>query len=195
MSTYQDIDIYGTDNADGTPVTYYGVDAVKNALYQWINSKTGEYLMNPGYGGPLDNFAFKTLSNENLFNLRIQLLTSINNEFSPTVVVEDIIVTPDYEHRITQVDVIYTIPQEGTADSISLFLNTKYSTSSFEYEDVAYVDFNLYEFVRIKKPDQSSARLIYDYELNNWKWGRYKLVNLVPTDPYFADILTICNGS
>jgi hypothetical protein len=195
MAVIQDIDIYGRDNPDGTPVTYYAASAIKNALYQWVNSKRGDYLMNPDLGGALDNFAFKTLNNDNLFNLKVQLYTSISKDFSPSIKIEEINIIPDYENRLTEIEIIYSIPSEGEADSVSLFLNTKYSANYFEYEEVTLTEFNLYEFVRIKKPDQSSARLMYDYELNSWKWGRYKLINLTPSDSYFSEILLICNGS
>jgi hypothetical protein len=195
MAVFQDIDLYGRDNADGTPITYYSADAIKNALTQWANSKRGDYLMAPGAGGALDNFVFKTLTTENLLILKTQLLTALVNQFSPSITVIDITITPDYQNRITEIEVTYSIPEEGITDSIALFINTAFSTTSFEYEIVSYIEHNLLEFVTIKKPDQSSNRLIYDYDINSWKYGKYKFVNLLPTDPYFTDILFICNGS
>lgn len=195
MSTYHDIDLFGKDNNDGTPRTYYSANAIKNALYQWMNSKRGEYLMNPYAGGPLDNFVFKTMNADTLLILRMQLLTSLKTEFSPTISIESIDIIPDYENRLTEIEVVYTIPTEGVTDKVSLFINTKYSVNTFEYEIVDYVGHNLLEFVTIKKPDQSSNRLLYDYDLNAWKWGKYKLTALTPLDPYFSDILLICNGS
>lgn len=195
MATYQDIDLFSRDNSDGTPVTYYAADAIKNALYQWMNSKRGEYLMNPSAGGPLDSFTFKTMNRDALLILRMQLMTALVNEFSPAISVNSIDILPDYENRLTEIEVVYTIPSEGVTDKVSLFINTKYSVNTFEYEIVDYTGHNLLEFVTIKKPDQNSSRLIYDYDLNAWKWGKYKLVALVPSDPYFSDILLICNGS
>jgi len=195
MSTYQDIDLYSRDNKDGTPVTYYAASAIKNAMNQWINSKRGEYLMNPFAGGALDNFAFKTLNPENFMTLKMRLMTALMNEFSPEVTIQALNIIPDYENRITEIEVVYSIPNEGTTDALSLFLNTKFSTNSFEYEEVLYIEDNLLEFVTIKKPSISSSRLIYDYDLNSWKWNKYKLVNLLPTDSKFTDILIVCNGS
>lgn len=195
MATFHDIDLYGRNQGNGSPIVYYSSDAIKNALLQWINSKKGDYIMNPGAGGILDTFLFKTLNDENIFLFRTQLLTALTNRFSPSITNIEINVTPDYENRMVEIDITYTIPQEGVSDTIAVFLNSRYSKTSFEYEDVALTGFNLKEFFTIKKPDQSSARLIYDYELNSWKWGKYKLTELEPTDPYFADILIIANGS
>ena len=192
---YQDIDLYGRDNNNGTPVTYYAANAIKNALNQWVNSNRGDYLMNPFAGGALDAFAFKTLNPESYMPLKMQLMTALINEFSPTISIEALNIIPDYENRITEIEVIYSIPNEGVTDSLSLFLNTKYSTNSFVYEEVTYIEDNLLEFVTIKKPSMSSSRLIYDYDLNSWKYGKYKLVNLLPTDSHFTDILLVCNGS
>jgi hypothetical protein len=195
MSSYHDLDLYGRDNANGSPIVYYGVDAIKNALNQWINSKRGDYLMSPAEGGALDVFQFKALTADNIFKLRLQLLTALTNQFAPAINIDSIEVTPDYENRMTQIDIIYTIPQEGKTDTLEVFLNSQYNTISFEYQDVDLAGYNLKEFFVIKKPDQSSARLIYDYELNDWKWGKYKLTALTPSDPYFTEILIIANGS
>jgi hypothetical protein len=195
MPQYQDIDLYGRDNADGTPLMYYAANAIKNALTQWMNSKRGEYLMNPVAGGPLDVFLFKTLTADNVMILKAQLLSALTVDFAPSISVQDITIEVDVKRNITEIEIFYTIPQEGISDSVSLFLNTKYSINTFEYEDIDYVGSNLYEFVKLKKPDLSSSKLLYDYEINSWKWGKYKLIALVPTDPYFGDILMICNGS
>jgi len=195
MSVMQDIDLYGRDNTDGTPITYYSANAIKNALTQWANSRRGDYLMQPGAGGALDNFAFKTLTSENILILKTQLLTALVNQFSPSITVLDITIEPDYQNRITEIEVTYSIPDEGVTDSVSLFINSAFSTVSFEYEIVNYIEHNLLEFVTIKKPDQSSNRLIYDYDLDSWKFGKYKFPLLLPTDPYFTDILLVCNGS
>jgi hypothetical protein len=195
MAVYQDVDLYGRDNTDGTPITYYSANAIKNALTQWANSKRGDYLMVPGAGGALDNFAFKTLTSENILILKTQLLTALVNQFSPSITVIDISITPDYQNRITEIEVTYSIQEEKVTDSVSLFINTAFSTASFEYETVNYIEQNLLEFVTIKKPDQMANRLIYDHEINSWKWGKFKFISLTPSDPYFTDILIVCNGS
>jgi hypothetical protein len=192
---YHDIDLYGGENANGSPIVYYGVDAIKNALNQWINSKRVDYLMSPSEGGALDVFQFKALTTDNLFKLKLQLLTALTNQFAPTISIDSIEITPDYENRMTQIDIIYSIPQEGKTDNLEIFLNSHYSTASFEYQDVDLTGYNLKEFFIIKKPDQSNTRLIYDYELNSWKWGKYKLTALTPSDPYFTEILIIANGN
>jgi hypothetical protein len=195
MPIYEDIDLYSRDNPDGSAISYYAEDAIKNALNQWVNSKKGDYLMNPTAGGPIDSFIFKTMTDSNIFSIRFQLLSALTNEFSPAITVNDIIITPDYENRMTEIEIIYSIPSEGSSDRLSVFVNSNYSVNAFEYEDVAYIEQNLLEFVTIKKPDLSSNRLLYDHELNSWKWGKFKFINLLPTDPYFSDILLICNGS
>jgi phage baseplate assembly protein W len=195
MPTFHDLDIYGRDNSNGSPIVYYGADAIKNALTQWINSKRGDYLMNPNAGGALDIFLFKSLSEDRLFTLKAQLLSLLTNQFAPAIEINSIEITPDYTIRAVVIDIYYYIPKEGLSDNIEVFVNSQYSKTNFEYEDISLVGFNLYQFVTIKKIDQSSSRLIYDYDMNSWKWGRYKLINLLPTDEYFTDILIIINGS
>ena len=195
MPVYQDLDIYARDNANGEPIVYYSTQAIKNAVTLWIASKRGDYLMAPEAGGPLDVAQFKTMTPEVLQNLKFQLLNALTIEFGSTLEVQSIDFIPDYQNRILEISIIYTIPSEGIIDSISLFTNNNYETSNFQYITVEYVGDNLYEFFVIKKPDQRDNRLIYDYEMDMWKWGKYKFPNLTPLDSRFEDILIIANAS
>ncbi len=195
MPVYQDIDIYSRDNVNGEPITYLGTDAIKNAISLWLSSKRGDYLMEPSAGGPLDVAQFKTMTPENLQNLQFQLLTALSTEFQPSVNVQSIDFFPDYQNRMLEIRIIYSIPGEGVIDSVSLFTNNNYETVNFEYTSVDYVGDNLYEFFIIKKPDQRQNKLLYDYDLGSWKWGKFKFPNLTPLDTRFEDILIIANAS
>lgn len=195
MPVYQDIDLYGRENPDGSPVTYTSVDAIKHALFQWVNSSRGDYVMNPTAGGALDSFVFKSLNASNFNMLRFELLTALTTRFAPSITVNSIDLIPDYDNRMMEVQISYSIPAEGVSDTLSIFTNSNYSYNTFEYEDVAYTGENLYQFFVIKKADLASSRLIYDYDLDAWKWSKYKLINLLPTDPYFTQILALANGS
>lgn len=195
MPVYQDIDIYSRDNVNGEPITYLSTDAIKNAISLWLSSKRGDYLMEPSAGGPLDVAQFKTMTPENLQNLQFQLLTALSTEFQPSVNVQSIDFFPDYQNRMLEIRIIYSIPGEGVIDSVSLFTNNNYETVNFEYTSVDYVGDNLYEFFIIKKPDQRQNRLLYDYDLGSWKWGKFKFPNLTPLDTRFEDILIIANAS
>lgn len=195
MPVHQDIDIYARDNASGEPITYLGAAAIKNAVTFWLSSKRGDYLMEPTAGGPLDVSQFKTMNPDNLQNLKFQLLTALSTQFQPSIEIQSIDFFPDYQNRMLEIRIVYSIPGEGVIDIVSLFTNSNYETVNFEYTPVDYVGDNLYEFFVIKKPDQRQNRLIYDYEMNNWKWGKFKFPNLTPLDPRFEDILIIANAS
>lgn len=193
MSNFQDIDMYGDKKANGDLKEYIGSDAIKNALQLWLSSKRGEFLNNPSVGGPLDSFVFKSMNIDNLTTLRFGLWSEIDNNFSPAIELIDIIITPDYNNKVTEIEVIYIIPDTGEQGQVTIFTNSQYSYNQFNYVDVEEIGENLKTFFQIKKPSMTSARLLYDYDGNFWKWGKYKLVNLVPTDPYFEEILIIAN--
>ena len=193
MATYQDIDIYGELNPNGELKTYAGKDAIKNALQLWLSSKKGEYLLNPGLGGPLDTFSFKTMNEESLTILRFQLMSAIDTEFTPAIRLTNVLFNPDFQNRILEIILAYQIEETGEQGEVTVFMNTQYSYRNFNYEEVTEVGENLKTFFTIKKPNMMDKRLLFDNEGSFWKWGKYKLVNLTPFDPCFEDILIIAN--
>ncbi len=193
MATYQDIDIYGELNPSGELKTYTGEDAVKNALQLWLSSKKGEYLLNPGLGGPLDAFSFKTMNEESLTILKFKLMSAIDTEFTPAIRLTNVLFNPDFQNRILEIILAYQIEDTGEQGEVTVFTNTQYSYKNFNYEDILEVGENLKSFFTIKKPSMTDKRLLFDNEGSFWKWGKYKLVNLTPFDPCFEDILIIAN--
>lgn len=193
MATYHDIDIYGELSLSGELKTYAGEDAVKNALQLWLSSKKGEYLLNPGLGGTLDAFSFKTMNEESLTILKFQLMSAIDTEFSPAIRLTNVLFNPDFQNRILEIILAYQIEDTGEQGEVTVFTNAQYSYRNFNYEDILEVGENLKSFFTIKKPSMTDKRLLFDNEGSFWKWGKYKLVNLTPFDPCFEDILIIAN--
>ena len=195
MAVIQDIDIWGLEDSVGTGKEYFASEAVKNALQLWLGTKKGEYLMNPSGGGALDNMVFKTMSPQTILVLKFQLMNALNKDFSPALTINSIEFIPDFNNRLLEIDVYYTIQTTGISDNITLFTNSNYSVNNFEYESVTDTGDNLYEFFRIKKPSMISSKLIYDHDANFYKFGKYKFPNLTPADSRFDDILMLANGS
>jgi len=191
MSVFHDVDVYGEKLANGTIKEYIGSEAIKNALLLFLSSKKSEFLNEPELGGPLDGFVFKSMSDSDL--QKFELWTLITNEFSPSLELVDIEITPDFNNRITEIVVSYIIPNSGDMGITTIFTNNEYGYKNFKYEEVELIEENLKEFFLIKKPSMPDKRLLFDNEGLFWKWGKYKLVNLTPLDPYFEEILIIAN--
>jgi phage baseplate assembly protein W len=139
VATYQDVDIYGELNPNGELKTYAGKDAIKNALQLWLSSKKGEYLLNPGLGGPLDTFSFKTMNEESLTILRFQLMSAIDTEFAPAIRLTNVLFNPDFQNRILEIILAYQIEETGEQGEVTVFMNTQYSYRNFNYEEVTEV--------------------------------------------------------
>lgn len=197
MPISMDIDLWGNEQPNGQAVEYFASEAVKNALQLWVAVKRGEYLMNPSEGGALDNIPFKTLNQQTFMTLKFQLMNALTNDFSPQIKIRDIQFIPDYNNRILEIDVFYTIVETGISDNITLFTNSDYAVNNFEYEDVVFTGDNLVEFFNIKKPSMTNARLVMDYDMGMWKWGKYRFPNIaLPRDKeLLEEIFIIANGS
>ena len=190
---HRDIDLHGIENADGSPKEYVGIQAIKNALYVFLSSKTGDYLMSPQSGGILDRMVFKTMTPDFLENIKTILKVELEEHF-PMISMENVLITPDHLNRFVQITVYYSIPSEGIMnDSVDVFYNAEYSTNSFTYEDIDYKGDQLLDFMKLKKPEFSNSKLVFDYDGGFWKWGKYKFTNLLPNTDEFEDLIILAN--
>lgn len=193
MATLHDIDIWGRNDEQGNPVEYFDQAAIKNALTCWLTSKKGEYLNNPIEGGVLDYALFKTMNDENLENLHFKIKNALINRFTPTLEIVKIELVPNYEERYLEININYINPINLQQESVSIYVNTFNPETRFEYQDIEYTGINLRNFIIIKKTDNAQHKLLFDPQLNCWVYGYFKLINLTTEDPYFEEILRICN--
>lgn len=191
---YTDIDLYGRESNPGTALEYFDIHAISNALYLWLTSDNGDFLYNPSVGGILKNFNFKRMDNAHLYKIKLNLLSSFTDYFSDALVIDDIIFTPDYQNRILEIKITYHDIRTNQSDDLIVYVNSNFAYKRFEYETVEYSGENLYRFVQITIPSYSTEKLAYDANMLVWRWGKYLLSSLSPTDPYFASILALING-
>ena len=188
-----DIDAYGRKNEDGSAYEYFDGDAVSNALHEFIMLKKGEILYDPTTGGLTDSPLFKVMTPEALEMLTFKVRNAITNFFTPTVQIKKINVISDAQNRILQLEIVFL------TDNQEIKTTTIYVASDFNYEiktytDIPYTEVNLYNFCISKKSDMGLNKLILDTTDSIWKWGEFSFINLKTTDPYFEQILLICNG-
>lgn len=189
MAQYIDIDINPLDN-----LYIFDKDAIKQSLLLWLTYSRKDLLMNPTEAGILDLQQFKTLSDEKVELFRITLLHAINKYFVPAITVLSLVCEPDYKDYKIYVDIVYSIPEYNVEDTLTFYVNTTYSQPKFNYIYVDYVGENLYNFMLNEKDKQKEHKLLYDYILNKWKWGKYVFTNLDISDEYFDKILILANN-
>ena len=188
-----DFDAEGRTSEDGCPLIYEEQNAINNALANWLTSKRGEFLKNPGAGGVLDYFLFKSLKKEMLNLLGFTLQNALTLTWSNVISLIELQITPNYTERMIEISIKYSINSTGAIDEVSVFVDKTIDKINYEYIEVDYIEVNLYTFITIQKPSHPNDKLIFDTDNNVWIWGSYKLVNLTETDSYFDDILAICN--
>lgn len=190
---YHDIDIFGRESRPGVALEYGNQDAIKNALTLFLTSKKGDYLRNPSAGGIIDFSLFKTINEINLQKLGFVLKNAINNFFTPAVELLEVNLIPDYDHRILQYDIIYKDTETLTINNVSIYTNISYQYQKFEFTSVEYTEDNLLKFIMLQKIDDPTKRLLYNSDDGLWYYGKFKLVNLTQSDPYFDQILAAAN--
>ena len=192
---YQDLDVFGNENSDGTAKLYLDNEAIKMAFTLWLTSKRGDFLRQPTLGGVFDTLLFKQMSEEKAQMIHFSIKNAINNSFSPTIKLLDLQITPNYEQRYWEIYIKYENPFDRQIESVTIYTKDTIASTSIEYIEIDYVGNNLYNFCEIKIPSMEGQMLLYDTVKLVWMWGRYLFTLFTTADTRFDDILGICNGS
>lgn len=190
----QDIDVFGTINANGTIREYVDDAALGNALVQFLMSKKGDYINDPEEGGLISESIFKNITPGSIDKLKFAMENAIDLRFANVVRVEKISIEPDYQTRMTVINVFYTSLLSNERQSATIYVNDTSKIETFKYQDIDLVDLNLLTFVQLKKPDMIGKKLVYNLQEFCWVWGEnFKFINFTNEDPQFDLILATCN--
>lgn len=191
---YQDIDLFGEENTNGTPKEYFDKDALKNSITFWLMSKKGDYIEAPQEGGVIDFALFKNMTGEMEEIIKFRIETAFSLYFTGVAEIVDIIITPNYTQRYTEIDISYKDLINGVIDSITVYPTSSTKAKRFTYTEIEFVEENLFTYVKLTKPDMLDQKLVYNLNENVWIWGnRFKFVNFDFSDPYFDTILEYIN--
>ena len=191
---YQDIDIFGNENYNGTPKEYFDRDALKNALTMWLMTKRGDFIDSPGEGGILDSYTFKNLTRENEEKLKFRIESSLNTYFSEIIELIDITIVPNATLRFTEVTITYNDLLNGEQNQITVYPKEFSKKVVIKYEDVFLDGENLFNFVKIKKPSMVGQKIVFSVDEGKWVWGnRLRFLNFSFSDPFFEQIIEYIN--
>jgi phage baseplate assembly protein W len=99
--------------------TYTTKDQVKSNLVNLLLTTKGERVMNPEFGCGLKKFIFEGITNINIENLKQDLLLNISI-FIPEITVTDIVVIPDYDSNIIDLNVNYYLNISQLSDQVTV---------------------------------------------------------------------------
>lgn len=190
---YFDFDLEAKTYNNGNAVVYENDDAIKNSVLLWLTSSRGDFLKNPDAGGMLDFFLFKNITTERLRLLGFSLYNEMYFTFLGLIKILDINIVPNYTQRYIQIEITYQIIESEQVIKEELIIDKPVNNKTKTYIEIDYIEENLYNFVKIQKNSHQDKKLKFDTTLNSWIWGEFKLVNLTESDPYFAQILELCN--
>lgn len=84
-------------DSGGNMIILENYEAVKNSLRLWLYSLRGERIRRPTYGGYVTRWLYKPINEDTRQNIQYAILTGLRDEFSPTLTVTELNVTPDFE--------------------------------------------------------------------------------------------------
>jgi phage baseplate assembly protein W len=99
--------------------TYSTKDQIKSNLVNLLLTEVGERVMNPTFGCNLKRFLFEGITDSNMELLKDSLLNSISI-FIPEITVLDIIVTPNFDYNLIDLNINYVINISQTPDQVTV---------------------------------------------------------------------------
>jgi phage baseplate assembly protein W len=88
--------------------TFTTLDQIKSNLINYILTNTGERVLNPNFGANLRAQLFEQISPNTLSALEIKLSNDIKR-FFPSVQVQQLTLTPNYDENSIQLVLVYSI--------------------------------------------------------------------------------------
>jgi phage baseplate assembly protein W len=99
--------------------TYSTKDQVRNNLINLMLTNKGERIENPEFGSDVRRFLFEFITSENLENLRVLIINSIET-FIPEINITNIVITPDEDLNTVTLKIEYQLKLSGTADQVTI---------------------------------------------------------------------------
>jgi len=191
---YHDLNLYGDQELSGNAIELFDDDCIGNSLVMWLTSKKGDFIMSPTFGGVLSDVDFKLMSNLNMDLLIFRIQTDLALNFSDLLTPTGIQVIPNYTERYIEIKISYSVNSTQKNKTVSIYIDTIIKPEKFVYETVLYTGQNLESFVLVTKSTMTGKILQWNFTENCFVWGRFKLINLVDSDPFFSSILAIANS-
>lgn len=102
----------------------YDYSAIRNSLKNIFNTRPGEKVLNPVFGGNLDQFLFTRVDEIRGKILGNTILQNIT-QFEPRVAVKNVQVQPVPDEQLYRVILVYQILNIGAIDKFQLTFNSK----------------------------------------------------------------------
>ena len=100
-------------------VADYDSNAIKNSLYNIFTTKKGQKILNPNFGGSLDQFLFEGITDVKAKLLGNSILNSVG-QFEPRVEVQSVQVMPMPDENQYYVIFVYKVLNIGKVDKFEI---------------------------------------------------------------------------
>tara|TARA_R110001599_G_C12103763_1_gene647285 strand:+ start:599 stop:1006 length:408 start_codon:yes stop_codon:yes gene_type:complete len=101
--------------------TYQTRDQIKSNLINFMLTNNGERVFNPNFGLDLRSYVFENTTDLTIEEIEFKIQEGIADYF-PQVSIENLSVSPNPDANQISITVIYSIPQLGVEDEITISL-------------------------------------------------------------------------
>lgn len=102
-------------------------EAIKNSVYNCINTKPGEKLLSPNFGLNLERFLFEPVSRSR-GEYMARYISSALSSLEGRIIVQNVKITVDPDNNTYNILIIYNIPSLKKTSSADILLQSKFSS-------------------------------------------------------------------
>jgi len=118
---YRDLDIELTKSNSNDFSEEFNSEAIKQSLYNILNTYKGERVMRPDFGANLRIFLFEPLDEFTADAIAETIITALGNE-EPRIILETVEVIVNYNDQQYDINIRYSLRNTGIVDTLSLVL-------------------------------------------------------------------------
>jgi hypothetical protein len=194
MADYIDVPVDGRVDEQGAIKELKNGEALKSALFLYLQLKLGDILLLSDLGGTLHRQVFRTMTPDRLQRLHFEVQDDITKFFSPVIDLEDIVIDPNYQEKYLELSVYYKNSfQSDVTDVVTIYTKIIQEEKTFTWVIIPYEGQELYQWFQLNDEKQPGEKVVYNSEKGNFTWGKYDLINLKATDSFLASILALVN--
>ena len=115
---YSDITFTFKNDKSGNVQKVTGSDSISQSIRMILTTGIGERVMLPEFGSRIKSLVFETMDDLMVRAIELEVEEAIKR-WEPRVAISGVYVTPNYDKNLIEVDISYTIIENGETDNFT----------------------------------------------------------------------------
>ena len=118
MTTFSDLSFELSIDGSGDVKKVHDIDSISQSIRTIMSTRKGERLMNPEFGSRIHELLFDPMDRITVRKIETEMEVAIER-WESRVSISGIIVKPDFDNNRYDIDIVYTVLQNGLSGHFS----------------------------------------------------------------------------